>query len=152
MKSQLSKVSAIKSGGESADGRARLVSYIAGRVGRDGASKVRIFFAISFSYILFWGPLFTVTLANWSWEWKDAKNSISHEVMFHQSQSTCTISSSLLSQVTLHIAFVHSFVNPLLFIILHRNTRDATCNLLLCHSSSSSSDSTTGASPFTCQL
>ena len=152
MKSQLSKVSAIKSGGESADGRARLVSYIAGRVGRDGASKVRIFFAISFSYILFWGPLFTVTLANWSWEWKDAKNSISHEVMFHQSQSTYTISSSLLSQVTLHIAFVHSFVNPLLFIILHRNTRDATCNLLLCHSSSSSSDSTTGASPFTCQL
>ena len=152
MKSQLSKVSAIKSGGESADGRARLVSYIAGRVGRDGASKVRIFFAISFSYILFWGPLFTVTLANWSWEWKDAKNSISHEVMFDQSQATCTISSSLLSQVTLHIAFVHSFVNPLLFIILHRNTRDATCNLLLCHSSSSSSDSTTGASPFTCQL
>ena len=152
MKSQLSKVSAIKSGGESADGRARLVSYIAGRVGRDGASKVRIFFAILFSYIMFWGPLFTVTLANWSWEWKDAKNSISHEVMVHQSQSTCTISSSLLSQVTLHIAFVHSFVNPLLFIILHRNTRDATCNLLLCHSSSSSSDSTTGASPFTCQL
>ena len=152
MKSQLSKVSAIKSGGESADGRARLVSYIAGRVGRDGASKVRIFFAISFSYILFWGPLFTVTLANWSWEWKDAKNSISHEVMFDQSQLTCRISSSLLSQVTLHIAFVHSFVNPLLFIILHRNTRDATCNLLLCHSTSSSSDSTTGASPFTCHL
>ena len=39
-----------------------------------------LFFVISFCYILFWGPLFTVTLANWSWEWKDAKNSLSHEV------------------------------------------------------------------------
>jgi len=108
------KVSSVKSG-YSSDGRARLVSYLASRVGKEGASKVRIFFAISFSYILFWGPLFTVTLVNWNWEWKDAKNSLSHEV-------------------TLHIAFVHSFVNPLLFIILHRNTRDATCNLLMCHS------------------
>ena len=35
-------------------------------------------------------------------------------------------------QVTLHIAFVHSFVNPLLLIILHRNTRNATCSLLTC--------------------
>ena len=105
MKSQLSKVSAIKSGGESADGRARLVSYIAGRVGRDGASKVRIFFAISFSYILFWGPLFTVTLANWSWEWKDAKNSISHEVMVHQSQSHHHCYLRLLSTLLL---FTHS--------------------------------------------
>ena len=35
-------------------------------------------------------------------------------------------------QVTLHIAFVHSFVNPLLFLVLHRNTRAATCSLLLC--------------------
>merc|ERR1719361_20148 len=90
-----------------------MVSYLAGRLGRDGASKVRVFLVISFTYILFWGPLFTVTLINWGWEWKDAKNSLSHEV-------------------TLHIAFVHSFVNPLLFIILHRNTRNATCHLLTC--------------------
>ena len=34
--------------------------------------------------------------------------------------------------MTLHIAFVHSFVNPLLFLVLHRNTRAATCSLLLC--------------------
>ena len=47
-------------------------------------------------------------------------------------------------QVSLHIAFVHSFVNPLLFMILHRNTRDATCNLLLCHSSSSGENTPSG--------
>ena len=75
------QVSSVKSGYNS-DGRARLVSYLASRVGKEGASKVRIFFAISFSYILFWGPLFTVTLVNWNWEWKDAKNSLSHEVRF----------------------------------------------------------------------
>ena len=70
------QVTALRSG----SGHMRLVSHLAGRVGRDGATKVRIFFVISFCYILFWGPLFTVTLANWSWEWKDAKNSLSHEV------------------------------------------------------------------------
>ena len=70
------QVTALRSG----SGHKRLVSHLAGRVGRDGATKVRIFFVISFCYILFWGPLFTVTLANWSWEWKDAKNSLSHEV------------------------------------------------------------------------
>ena len=75
----INKVSSIKSG-QDYDGRARVVSYLAGRVGHDGANKVKIFFAISFSYIIFWGPLFTVTLVNWSWEWKDAKNSLSHEV------------------------------------------------------------------------
>ena len=62
------------------DGQARMVSYLAGRLGRDGASKVRVFLVISFTYILFWGPLFAVTLLNWSWEWKDAKKSLSHEV------------------------------------------------------------------------
>ena len=66
------------------DGQARMVSYLAGRLGRDGASKVRVFLVISFTYILFWGPLFAVTLINWGWEWKDAKKSLSHEVRTSQ--------------------------------------------------------------------
>ena len=62
------------------DGQTRMVTYLAGRLGRDGASKVRLFLVISLTYMVFWGPLFTVTLINWSWEWKDAKKSLSHEV------------------------------------------------------------------------
>lgn len=105
------KVAALKPVME--DGQTRMVTYLAGRLGRDGASKVRLFLVISLTYMIFWGPLFTVTLINWSWEWKDAKKSLSHEV-------------------ALHIAFVHSFVNPILFMILHRKTRNATCHLLTC--------------------
>ena len=116
------------------DGQTRMVTYLAGRLGRDGASKVRLFLVISLTYMVFWGPLFTVTLINWSWEWKDAKKSLSHEVSlekvlslyyYHYSYKFC-------GQVALHIAFVHSFVNPILFIILHRKTRNATCHLLTC--------------------
>ena len=36
-------------------------------------------------------------------------------------------------QVALHVAFVHSFVNPLLFIILHKECRSATLDLLCCN-------------------
>ena len=71
------------------DGQARMVSYLAGRLGRDGASKVRVFLVISFTYILFWGPLFAVTLVNWGWEWKDAKKSLSHEVRALPVFTTC---------------------------------------------------------------
>ena len=66
----------------SGDGQSRVLSHLAGagEAGREGAAKLRVFLVISVTYILFWGPLFTVTLVNWSWEWKDAKNSLSHEV------------------------------------------------------------------------
>ena len=36
-------------------------------------------------------------------------------------------------QVSLHVAFVHSFVNPLLFIVLHKGCRKATLDLLCCN-------------------
>ena len=66
----------------SGSGQSRVLSHLAGagEAGREGAAKLRVFLVISVTYILFWGPLFTVTLVNWSWEWKDAKNSLSHEV------------------------------------------------------------------------
>ena len=36
-------------------------------------------------------------------------------------------------QVALHVAFVHSFVNPLLFLLLHRGCRQATIDILCCN-------------------
>ena len=54
--------------------------YIA-RMEQEGVARVKMFLVITVAYLIFWGPLFLVTLVNWSWEWKDAKNSLSHEVM-----------------------------------------------------------------------
>ena len=39
-----------------------------------------MFVIITLAYLIFWGPLFLVTLFNWSWEWVDAKKSMAHEV------------------------------------------------------------------------
>jgi len=84
------------------------------RMEREGVARVKMFLVITVAYLIFWGPLFLVTLVNWSWEWKDAKKSMSHEV-------------------SLHVAFVHSFVNPLLFVVLHKGCRAATLDLLCCN-------------------
>ena len=50
------------------------------RMEREGIARVKMFLVITVAYLIFWGPLFLVTLLNWSWEWKDAKKSMSHEV------------------------------------------------------------------------
>ena len=34
-------------------------------------------------------------------------------------------------QVSLHVSFVHSFVNPLLFLVLHKSARDITNNIFV---------------------
>ena len=54
--------------------------YIA-RMEQEGVVRVKMFLVITVAYLIFWGPLFLVTLVNWSWEWKDAKKSMSHEVI-----------------------------------------------------------------------
>ena len=59
---------------------------------------------ITMAYLIFWGPLFFVTLFNWDWDYEEAKQSMAHEV-------------------TLHVAFVHAFVNPSLLMVLHRGIR-----------------------------
>ena len=41
-------------------------------------------------------------------------------------------------KVTLHVAFVHAFVNPTLFLVLHKGLRKATLDLLCCNFRSSS--------------
>ena len=47
---------------------------------REGVARVKMFLVITVTYLIFWGPFFLVTLMNWSWEWKDAKKSMLHEV------------------------------------------------------------------------
>ena len=46
----------------------------------EGIKHVKMFVIITLAYIIFWGPLFLVTLINISLDWKDAKSSVSHEV------------------------------------------------------------------------
>ena len=36
---------------------------------------------ITTAYLIFWGPLFAVTLVNWDWDYEDAKESTAHEVL-----------------------------------------------------------------------
>ena len=35
---------------------------------------------ITGSYLIFWSPLFLVTVWHWSWGWEEAKKSLAHEV------------------------------------------------------------------------
>ena len=39
-----------------------------------------MFIVITMAYLIFWGPLFVVTLANYTDDWKAAKKSMAHEV------------------------------------------------------------------------
>ena len=44
------------------------------------STKVRMLSIITGSYLIFWGPLFVVTVWHWSWGWEEAKKSLAHEV------------------------------------------------------------------------
>ena len=77
-----------------------------------------MFIVITIAYLIFWGPLFLVTLFSYA-DYKTETPSTSHEV-------------------TLHVAFVHAFVNPTLFLVLHKGLRKATIDLLCCNFRSSS--------------
>ena len=46
----------------------------------EGINQVKMFVIITLAYLIFWGPLFIVTLANISIDWKEVKTSVSHEV------------------------------------------------------------------------
>ena len=46
----------------------------------EGINQVKMFVIITLAYLIFWGPLFIVTLANISIDWKEVKSSVSHEV------------------------------------------------------------------------
>ena len=79
----------------------------------EGIARVKMFIAITVAYLIFWGPLFLVTLFSYG-DYKTETPSTSHEV-------------------TLHVAFVHAFVNPTLFLVLHKGLRRATIDLLCCN-------------------
>ncbi|XP_063981656.1 uncharacterized protein LOC135164859 [Diachasmimorpha longicaudata] len=70
------------------------------RMEREGVQRVKMFLVITAAYVIFWGPLFFVTLVH-------------HPV----------IGNTTGYEVTLHIAYIHAFVNPALFLTLHRGLR-----------------------------
>jgi len=80
----------------------------------DGINRVKMFVIVTVAYLIFWGPLFIVTLANISLDWKDAKSSVAHEV-------------------SLHVSFVHAIINPLLFLLLHKQLRTTFLDMICCH-------------------
>ena len=53
------------------------------QVQSEGLARVRILSILSTSYIIFWSPLFAVTLFSWSWSWEYAKNSTAHVVSIY---------------------------------------------------------------------
>lgn len=58
-----------------------------------------------------------------------AENSVLHQARYVQSTwplLTCTFACR---QITLHVAYVHAFVNPSLFLVLHRGLRSAALDL-----------------------
>ncbi|XP_046739894.1 uncharacterized protein LOC124407620 isoform X3 [Diprion similis] len=77
----------------------RMRNYLR-RMEREGVQRVKMFLIITAAYVIFWGPLFFVTLVH-------------HPV----------IGNATGYEVTLHIAHVHAFVNPALFLALHRGLR-----------------------------
>ena len=46
----------------------------------EGINQVKMFLIITVAYLIFWGPLFIVTLANITSSWKEVKRSVPHEV------------------------------------------------------------------------
>ena len=57
----------------------KIQSYIR-HLETEGISRVKMFIVITTAYLIFWGPLFLVTLGNYPSDWKQAKNSMAHEV------------------------------------------------------------------------
>ncbi|KOC69197.1 hypothetical protein WH47_07648 [Habropoda laboriosa] len=70
------------------------------RMEREGVQRVKMFLVITAAYGILWGPLFFVTL-------------VDHPIIGNPTGY----------EVTLHIAYVHAFVNPVLFLGLHRGLR-----------------------------
>jgi len=87
----------------------------------EGITRVKMYMVITTAYLIFWAPLFLVTLTNYTSDWKQAKNSMAHEV-------------------SLHICFIHAFVNPLLFLVLNKDLRQRAVQMLCCVINSGYSD------------
>ncbi|KAK6640350.1 hypothetical protein RUM44_012043 [Polyplax serrata] len=76
------------------------------RMEQEGVQRVKMFVVITAAYVLFWGPLFFVTLVH-------------HPV----------IGSPMGYEITLHVACIHAFINPTLFMVLHKGLRQAVLDI-----------------------
>ena len=59
---------------------ANVFQLIAREVQEEGLARVRILKILTSSYLVFWCPLFLITLLSWSWSWEEAKHSTAHIV------------------------------------------------------------------------
>ncbi|GIY43286.1 g_PROTEIN_RECEP_F1_2 domain-containing protein [Caerostris extrusa] len=89
----------------------QIQSYIH-RLEQEGIRRVKSFAIILAAYILFWGPLFTLTLIQ--------PGRPGYAITY---------------EITLHVAFVHAFVNPTLLLMLHRDLRNVAAEFPCCGSS-----------------
>ncbi|CAL1290110.1 unnamed protein product [Larinioides sclopetarius] len=94
----------------------QIQSYIH-RLEQEGIRRVKSFAIILAAYILFWGPLFTLTLIQ--------PGRPGYAITY---------------EITLHVAFVHAFVNPTLLLMLHRDLRNVAAEFPCCGSSWGSSN------------
>ncbi|XP_068082519.1 uncharacterized protein [Anabrus simplex] len=98
------RVSAI-CGNSAMEEHRRMRNYLR-RMEREGVQRVKMFVVITGAYVLFWGPLFFVTLVH-----------------------SPVLGNQMSYEITLHVAYVHAFVNPTLFLVLHRGLRQAALDL-----------------------
>lgn len=73
---------------------------------------MKSFAIILAAYVLFWGPLFTLTLIQ--------PGRPGYAITY---------------EITLHVAFVHAFVNPTLLLMLHRDLRHVAAEVPCCGAS-----------------
>lgn len=86
----------------------QIQSYIH-RLEQEGIRRVKSFAIILAAYILFWGPLFTLTLIQ--------PGGPGYAITY---------------EITLHVAFVHAFVNPTLLLMLHGDLRNVAADFPCC--------------------
>ncbi|CAA9998170.1 unnamed protein product [Nesidiocoris tenuis] len=121
--------------GTAIDEHRRMRNYIL-RVEREGVQRVKMFLVITAAYVIFWGPLFFVTLVHHPL----IGNAIGYEYFYYSSLSFSLAMlrrerfengnvPKILKRITLHVAYVHAFVNPSLFLVLHKGLRTAALEL-----------------------
>nr|XP_042900102.1 uncharacterized protein LOC107443169 [Parasteatoda tepidariorum] len=87
----------------------QIQSYIS-RLEKEGVRRVKMFVVLLVAYLLFWGPLFIVILI------QPGINGPSSSY-----------------EMSLHVAFAHTFVNPTLLLVLHKELRHASASVSCCH-------------------
>ncbi|CAG2118839.1 unnamed protein product, partial [Medioppia subpectinata] len=89
----------VQTGDREQEEQRNFYSYVQ-RLEHEGVSRVKMFVVILVAYLLFWGPLYTITLAQPGLE------------------------TSLTYEISLHVALTHCFVNPILFMVYSRGHTD----------------------------